>query len=164
MLKRELNRVQNPGPSTRKWNPVGTSPSRSKPETENVHVRYDASVGDVLSGDFTQKEKFKKLKTFNNNPNSRLFKVRYNPNTARGLFGASKISDCHSAAEPSNHFTKEQRHQKGDRVQESAYSSEIAEDIRDNSCHGEPYTSLLGQEWVIQTIEGRPKIHVNDYL
>ena len=39
--------------------------------------------------DFTQKQLMKKVKSFNNNPNSSLFKVNIKPKSARGLFGAS---------------------------------------------------------------------------
>ena len=40
----------------------------------------------------------KKLKSFNNNPHTRLYQVKYRPKSARGLFGAStwdhkKLSD-----------------------------------------------------------------------
>ncbi len=100
----------------------------------------------------------KKLKTFNNNPNSRLFQVRYKPNSARGLFGTSKSSGCLSVTEPSNQFTNEQRHQKGDNVHEIAYSSEITDDKLDISCHGvNPTPALMGETGLFRLLKGEQK-------
>ena len=92
------------------------------------------------------------LKNFNNNPNSSFVQVKIKPKSARGLFGASTVSDHHSVARPSVKISKGKWSQKGDRCLELAYSSDANEVGSDSVCHGEtqhqPQVASLGYSGV----------------
>ena len=124
--------------------PVGCSDPSSSSSLANVTNATPidagrdatATVARPSRSDFNQKDKIKKSKTFNNNPNLSFFQVKIKPKSARGLFGASTVNDLHSVARPSAKFSQGKCSQKGNRFLELAYSSESNELGSDSLCHG----------------------------
>ena len=67
----------------------------------------------------------KKVKSFNNNPNASLFKVKYKPKAARGLFGALTSDNHPSSENPDGLQTLETCNQDSYNDQEQVFTTDI---------------------------------------
>ena len=88
------------------------------------------------------------LKNFNNNPNMSLFRVKYKPKSARGLFGASS----HTHPMSSESLMDISKHRSEMKDQSKDNTTDIRNLVAVRSCPGEPLHQLnpLGVSWVLR--------------